>query len=197
MVTLPVSNMNQAVLHIKNMVCPRCIWAVHSLLEQAGCKNVDVVLGIAHFDDDGQVALPAIEEKLVSLGFSLITEKDQQQAELIKVAVIRYLDQIQENRATPLPKLSEFLSNHMGKNYSYISTLFSKHFGLTLEHYYLTLRIERVKELISYGELNVSEVASKLGYSSTQHLSRQFKDYTGLAVTEFKKNPSRAFLDSL
>ena len=84
--------------------------------------------------------------------------------------------------------LSKFISKSIGRDYSSLSKLFSKEVGQTLEHYYILLRIERVKELLDYDELNVSEIARKLGYSSVHYLSAQFRKITGVSVTTYRKN---------
>ena len=86
--------------------------------------------------------------------------------------------------------LSTHLENKLGKDYTYLSSLFSSKENITIEHFYILQKIEKAKELLKYDELTLSEIAYKLGYNSVNHLSSQFKKITGLTATEFKKNTS-------
>jgi AraC-like DNA-binding protein len=126
-----------------------------------------------------------IDEKLRQFGFELLTDRELQIVEQIKVEVLKYLD-ILEKRAVEY-NLSDYLVSEIGKNYSSLSKLFSKHENMTIENYYISRKVKRVKELLSYNELTLSEIAIQLGYSSVHYLSNQFKRVTGQSVSGYKK----------
>jgi YesN/AraC family two-component response regulator len=139
------------------------------------------------------VDLNLIGKRLRCHGFELLEDPEHQLAEKIKTGILDYLHR-QEAAAVDgqeIPTLSRFLTHAIGRSYSYLSKLFSKHEGKTLERHYIHLRIERVKELLDYGELNVSEVATKLGYSSVHYLSAQFKKVTGMSITTYRKDSEK------
>ncbi|AKQ44511.1 hypothetical protein TH63_00890 [Rufibacter radiotolerans] len=184
-------------LHIKNMVCPRCIATVTEVLTGQGLTVQDVKLGEATVTTEKKVNVPALSEALQAHGFELLQEKDEQLTDLIKTTLLEYQRQLEEEYQ-PMTT-SVYLSEKLGMSYQHLSKVFSQHTGTTLEKYLIRLKIERVKELISYGQLTLSEIAHRLQYSSVQHLSNQFKKVTGVSVTDYKKAPSvdRLPLDSL
>ncbi|MGV3540934.1 MAG: helix-turn-helix domain-containing protein [Rufibacter sp.] len=174
-------------LHIKNMVCPRCIATVTDVLTQQGYTVQDVKLG------EAVIAEPSIEAEQLNTalqehGFELLQEKDEQLTDLIKTTLLEYQRQLEEE-TLPLTT-SVYLSEKLGLSYQHLSKVFSQHTHTTIEKYLIKLKIERVKELLSYGQLTLSEIAYKLQYSSVQHLSNQFKKVTGVSVTDYKKDPS-------
>ncbi len=182
--------MKQMKLHIKDMICPRCETVIRQELEQLGAAVVTMQPGYATVEVPATVDLSMIAEKLRRHGFELLEDPELRLIEQIKIATLQYLYR-QESAATrreSIPTLSDFLSHTIGKSYSHLSKLFSRHEGKTLEHHYIHLRIERVKELLDYGELNVGEIAAKLGYSSVHYLSAQFKKVTGMSVSAYRKN---------
>ncbi|SHM90200.1 Helix-turn-helix domain-containing protein [Cyclobacterium lianum] len=185
-------------LHIKNMVCPRCILVVENELKALGVDIKDVKLGYAQVVLPQGITLPIVDDKLKEFGFELIFEADSILAEEVKTAVLAYLKHI-EQEGKEAKKLSDFISSKIGKNYNYISKIFSKQTGHTLEKYYILLRVEKVKELLDYAQLNVSEIALQLGYSSVHYLSNQFRRITGLSISDYKKRIriDRGFLDDL
>lgn len=188
-----------AVLKIKNMVCDRCIMSVREVLEHLGYEVNSVVLGRAELKDDVvDEELDRINEKLRTKGFELIREDSEALIEEIKATLIDYLKEVEENQNPP--KLSAFLADKMHHNYSYLSSRFSKEENSTIEQHFINLKIERVKELLSYDELTLSEIAWKLNYSSVQYLSNQFKKVTGETVSSFRENMDardRQSLDAL
>jgi AraC family transcriptional regulator len=173
-------------LFIKNMVCPRCITAVAAVLKQHGLKVEEVSLGEARVEQP-LPPLHLLDEDLQKIGFELIYEKEKQLAEQIKGILIDYLQHLQ-TAYQPITT-SAFLVQKTGQNYQYLSKLFSKFENLTIEKYFIRLRIERVKELLSYRQLTLSEIAWELKYSSVQHLSNQFKKVTGSSVSTYKSGP--------
>lgn len=177
--------MNLTELNIKNMVCDRCMLVVTDILEKLGLKVLHIELGRAEVENPEKISLKKINEALKKYGFELLKGKNQQLVEQIKTLLIQYVQE-SENKEE-LPNLSEYLANHIHQNYSTLSSVFSKSEDITIEKYLIHLKIERVKELLSYGELTLSEIAFKLNYSSVAHLSGQFKKTTGMSVTDYKK----------
>ena len=176
---------NSTIIYIRNMVCPRCVAAVRSALEDLGMEVVDVELGKAAVRGQELVSREKINKKLVDLGFELLEGRDQQKVEQIKTYLIEYVHELEQNQE--MPKVSEYLSEKMHFNYTSLSNLFSVQEDITIEKYLIHLKIERVKELLSYDELTLSEIAWRLKYSSVQYLSNQFRQITGMSVTDYKK----------
>ncbi len=172
-------------LHIKNMVCPRCIMVVRETLEELGFNVFEVELGRAVVEEGPTVTDEKVDEELKQYGFELIREKNQQLVEDIKTHLIRYVQELEQSEDAP--KVSEYLSGRLHQNYSSLSSAFSGNEDVTIEKYLIHLKIERVKELLSYGSMTLSEIAYKLNYSSVSHLSNQFKKVTGMSVTDYKK----------
>ena len=172
-------------LRIKNMVCPRCIMAVEKTMEDLGFDVNDVELGLVEFhepitlDDRNK-----IEAKLVKLGFEILEDKKSQTVERIKNQIIELVSKDLNDLTITL---SEYLSSKLQTEYNALSTLFSNQESQTIEQFYILQKIEKVKELLVYDELNLSEIAYKMNYSSVSHLSNQFKKVTGLAPTHFKE----------
>lgn len=175
----------EKVLSIKNMVCPRCITAVRQTLDELGLIVKSVELGHAVVENEDRVSNQTINKALQKHGFELIEGKDQQLVGQIKAQLIQYVQKL--NQWDETPKLSDYLTEHIHQNYSSLSSVFSHSEDITLEKYLIHLKIERVKELISYDELTLSEIAFKLKYSSAAHLSNQFKQVTGMSPTDYKK----------
>jgi AraC family transcriptional regulator len=176
----------ERVLHIKNMVCPRCIMVVRDRLIQIGLKVDHVELGYAKVvaPSHNELDLQRVNEVLEEVGFELMFDQEAVLVERIKVLVINYLYELEKKN---VEALSSYLSRNLGKNYTYLSKLFSKVEGRTLQKYLVLQKTERVKELLDYGELTLSQIASKLGYSSVHYLSSQFKSVTGQAVSTYKE----------
>jgi len=180
------------------MVCNRCIKVVKEELEKLGLKVEKVVLGEALISIDNlDIHLPKVKEVLESNGFELIDDKQAMVIENIKIAVIDLIHYKKENDGAI--NISKYLSNKLGMSYQYLSTLFSSMEGITIEKYIINQKIEKVKELLIYDDLTLSEISYKLNYSSVQHLSNQFKKITGFTPTEFKhlKEKNRIPLDKL
>ena len=173
-------------LSIRNMVCDRCIRVVREELEKLGLDVRHVALGEAVLaEGDQAVDIERIGLMLQENGFELIRDRRQKQIEHIRVAIIRVL-----HTDRPLPtrfRLSAYLAKELKEEYLSLSPLFSSVEGMTIEHYFILQKVERVKELLKYGEKALKEIAWDLGYSSTQHLSNQFKQVTGMTPTQFRK----------
>ncbi|WP_167616439.1 helix-turn-helix domain-containing protein [Maribellus sediminis] len=175
-----------AVLHIKNMVCPRCIESVQEVLTNEGFEVQQIKLGEAEIDRQPTTdQLENISRILHSKGFELLHDKKKIVVDQVKSEIIKLVHH-SENEILNV-NLSSHLSALIGADYSSISTLFSSSEGLTIERFTILQKIEKVKELLSYGELTASEIAFKLGYSSAAHLSSQFKKETGMTPGQYKK----------
>ena len=172
-------------LVIKNMVCPRCIESVRSVFESNSIAITEVSLGsvtIPHALSANQKE--QISEQLRERGFELLDDKRTQLINQIKAIIIREIHHQQE----PSPvNLSTLLSEQLHYDYAYLSRLFSAVEGRTIEKYVIAQKVEKVKELLTYGELTLSEIAFQMQYSSAAHLSAQFKKVTGMSPSEFKK----------
>lgn len=179
------------------MVCIRCQMVVKAELEKLGLRYCNVKIGEAEIIDTIlPEQLTELDIALKKSGLLLMDDKKSILVEKIKNAIIELVhyteDQIKVN-------LSDYLSENLNYDYTYLANLFSEVKGTTIEKFYLAHKIEKVKELIVYDELNLSEIAYKLHYSSVAHLSNQFKKFTGLTPTHFKnlKNKRRDSLDDV
>lgn len=172
-------------LSIKNMVCPRCIIAVETALTKLDIEfttvNLGEVLLVEALSDEEKSILA---EKLESIGFELLSDSKAQIIERIKTTIIEMVHY--QDQPEKIGHLIEQLPYLTGHGYSTLSKLFSDVEGITIEKYLILQKIERAKELILYKELNLSEIAYQLNYSSSQHFSRQFKAITGLSPSSFQ-----------
>ena len=167
------------------MVCNRCILVVKQELGRLNISECNVTLGEVETNEDiPDEQLRQLDANLSALGFELLDNSKQQLIEKIKNAVIQY---VHYNEDDSHYNFSEILSKSLHKDYSYLSNLFSEVEGLTIEKFIINQKIEKVKELLTYDELSLSEIAYKLGYSSVAHLSTQFKKVTGLTPSHFKQ----------
>lgn len=167
---------------IKGMVCNHCIEAVERVLRTSGLTPVSVTLGRAEIKENlDDAALQMLDSLLENEGFSRIVDAESRLVDSIKRAVIDHVRRPGECRLN----LSACLEKHLGVSYDTMSRVFSAHEGRTIEKYQMAQRVEWVKELLGYGQYTVSEIADMTGYSSTAHLSRQFKSLTGMTPTEY------------
>lgn len=172
-------------LFIKNMVCLRCKMIVESELEKLGFSSLSIELGEVLFKENlSSSQLYAIENTLKKYGFEGITDKRTQIIEQIKTAAIDYVFENKDNQQRL--NFSVFLEKRLLKDYTYLSHLFSEIESMTIEKHLIHLKIERVKELLVYDEMTLSQIAFDMEYSSVAHLSSQFKKITGLTPTYFK-----------
>jgi len=179
------------------MVCIRCQMVVKTELEKLGVRYLDVNIGeVVTPEDVSRDKLDQLDSALRKAGLMLMDDKKSILVEKIKGAVIELVHYTEEQIKT---NLSDYLSEKLNYDYTYLANLFSEVKGITIEKFYLTHKIEKVKELIVYDELNLSEIAYKLHYSSVSHLSNQFKKITGLTPSHFKKlkNKRRGTLEDV
>lgn len=171
-------------LFIKNMVCIRCKMVVKAELDKLNIIHKDLVLGeVDLLNSISQEQLEVLDVGLKAYGLELITDNRAKIIEKIKNTIIELIHYSDEEVKV---NFSAYLSEKLNYDYTYLSNLFSEVHGTTIEHFIIHQKIERVKELLVYNEINLSEIAWKLHYSSVQHLSTQFKQVTGLTPTFFK-----------
>lgn len=183
-------------LFIKNMVCPRCISAVELTLKNMNIEPLYVNLGeIKLANELNEVQQLELANNLNTLGFELLDDNKKQLIVKIKSIIIDHIHQ-QNDVKFAFPEL---LADQLNKEYSALSKLFSSTEGITIEQFVILQKIEKVKELLVYNEMTLSEIAFKLGYSSVAHLSSQFKKNIGLTPSQFKQQGlnSRKPLDAL
>lgn len=184
-------------LHIKNMVCNRCILVVKSELEKLGLNYLSVELGEVTFQKEiSKEEKTEISKQLEALGFEILDDANSKTIEKIKSILI---DLIQNKNNDINITISDYLKEKLHQDYNKLSNLFSEVEGISIEKYLINLKVEKVKELIVYNELTLSEIANLLHYSSSAHLSNQFKKVTGFSPSYFKKmkGSKRTQLDQL
>lgn len=184
-------------LLIKNMVCPRCISSVQDIFDKLNIPINKIEMGeVSLHEQLTAQQLQNVEEALKQVGFELIATRVNKIIEDIKKLCLDYLNLGMDNENL---KLSSFITKHLAYDYSYLSDLFSSVEGTTIEQYFIRQRIEKVKELLVYDQLSLTEISYQTGFSSVHHLSAQFKKITGLTPTYFKKigAAKRKSLDNL
>ena len=175
-------------LLVKNMVCNRCIRVVKDELQNLGITVNNIELGrVDTLEELGESTIAIVRQTLFDNGFELIDNRKHALVDAIKKILIEEVQYLKGNKPDNM-NYSEFLSQKMGYEYSYLSHLFSQETDQTIEQYIIALRIEKAKELLSYNELKVSEIAWILGYSSVAHLSGQFKKVTGQSPAAYKES---------
>ena len=184
---MPSRKRNSATLYIKNMVCNRCIKVVREELQKLGHDIRSIALGeVVVAAEPDAVAMRKIKAMLEDNGFELMEDQRVKIIERIKQVILRMVRRDAEKE--PLTeKYSEYIAREVGKDYRSMTALFSSVENITIEHFIILQRIERAKELLKYGELTLNEISYKLGYSSVQHLSNQFKQITGMTPSRFKR----------
>ncbi|KOY84562.1 AraC family transcriptional regulator [bacterium 336/3] len=172
-------------LHVKYMVSLRCKMVVKSELEKLGLQFISVDLGVAEiFEDISFDQREQFKVNLLKYGLELLEDKKSILIEKIKnviIEMIHYLDEI------PKMNYSEYISEKLDYDYVYLANIFSEVKGITIQQYIIIHKIEKVKELLLYDELNLTEISYKMHYSSVAHLSNQFKKVTGLSPSYYKK----------
>ncbi|MVN78816.1 helix-turn-helix domain-containing protein [Hymenobacter sp. HMF4947] len=170
--------------YIKYMVSVRCKMQVQDKLDKLGLHYGQVDLGEVEFKQDiSPEQHEQLQRELQELGVELLDHSKGAVIEQIQTCIMQLV-----LNADTLPKIknSEYINQQLDRDYAYLATLFSESTGVTIERSIIRHKIERVKELLLYDELNLTEIAAKLSYSSVAHLSGQFKKETGLTPTFFK-----------
>lgn len=175
------------ILHIKNMVCDRCLMIVRQQLENLGFAVRQISLGhveVTPEPDEEQLQLIASALKVP--GFELINKEADKTVEAIKNIVVELVhhSDLSELRTS----YSDLIAIRLGKDYTYLSRTFSNSQDMTIERFIIEQKVEKIKELLDYGELNLNEIAHQMGYSSSAHLSTQFKSITGLTPSQYRSS---------
>lgn len=181
------------------MVCHRCILAVEDVLRNSAILFKQVITGEIHFlESISQEQTDLLGTKLAKIGLELIDNRISGTIEKIKQLVIKKARNEVDEKENKM-KLSAYLSQHLYHEYTYLSSFFSSVEGRTIENYFIEQRIEKVKELLVYKEMTLSEISFEMEYSSVAHLSNQFKKITGLTPSHFKQVGSlkRKLLDQI
>lgn len=179
------------------MVCNRCIMVVQHELDKLGLVTKNIKLGEVTLERElTKEERDKLEESLVPLGFEVIDDRKSRMIEKMKNTIINLVHHLDNEVKT---NLSDVLSSELHHDYNYLSNLFSEVEGITVEKYFIAQKIEKVKELLVYDELSLSEIAMRLNYSSVAYLSNQFKKVTGLSPSHFKqiKDDKRKPLDKV
>ncbi|SEG45472.1 AraC-type DNA-binding protein [Flavobacterium urumqiense] len=172
-------------LYIKYMVSNRCKMAVKEELKKLGLHFIVVDLGeVEIMENISMIQREQLKKALLDSGLELMDDKKAMLIEKIKNVIIEMVHHSTENIKV---NFSDYLSEKMNHDYTYLSNLFSEVQGTTIEQFIISHKTERIKELIIYGELNITEIAWKMNYSSVAHLSSQFKKVTGLSPSHFKQ----------
>jgi AraC family transcriptional regulator len=171
-------------IFIKNMVCPRCITSVEDILKKNNLEATNVHLGeVVLPAEPSKEQLEILSNDLKAVGFELLDDQKTQLIEKIKSLLIQ---KVQEGDIEEHFSISKFITGNVFKDYPSLSKLFSEVEGITVEQFFILQKIEKTKEWLIYNELSLSDIAFRLGYSSTQHLSGQFKKLTGMTPGQFK-----------
>lgn len=171
-------------IYIKNMVCNRCILMVSQIFNEAKINVAKVKMGKVEITDTVTTeTLEQLNKRLTSVGFEIINDSKSRIIEKIKTITIDY---VYKHSGETKVNFSEYLTERLNLDYSYLSTLYSSVEGTTIEQHLIHLKIERVKELLVYDEKTLSEIAWELGYNSVAYLSGQFKKITGFTPSHFK-----------
>jgi AraC-like DNA-binding protein len=180
-----LTNILSMLLYIKYMVSLRCKMIVKDELERMGLQNTTLDLGVVEITEDITAdQWRRLQENLGKSGLELLDDKKSILIHKIKAVIIEMIHYSDE-----LPKVnySEYISEKIQYDYTYLSNIFSEVTGTTIQHFIIAHKIERVKELLLYDQLSLSEISYKLHYSSVAHLSNQFKKVTGLSPSFYKK----------
>lgn len=178
-------------LYIKYMVSLRCKMVVSQELERLGIKNAVVDLGTVELlDDISPEQRRILKDNLLKTGLEILDDKKSILIEKIKNVVI---EMIHYSDALPKENFSDYVSEKLGYDYTYLANTFSEVKGMTLQHFIIINKVEKVKELLLYDELNLTEISYKLNYSSVAHLSNQFKKITGLSPSFYKQLKQKRF----
>ena len=178
--------MDSKTLHIKNMVCNRCIKVVREEIEKLDYNVDKIELGEVQIStSEKNFDMEKIQSVLEKNGFELLSSRNANIIERVKILIINLIHHNEEDNLSEVNLHKEIIKNS-GLSYQYLSSLFSSIEGITIEKFIIQQKIEKAKELIVYDELTISEIVYRLGYSSVQHLSNQFKKVTGLSPSYFK-----------
>lgn len=174
-------------LSLKNMICNCCLRIIRIDLEAIGVEVLEIKLGQVTIQyDSSKIPFEHIVAAIKKSGFEIVEDREEILVEQLKSSIIEL---VHHSTYNAMVRNSDYLVEKFGLSYPHLSSLFSKHEKTTIEKYIIYQKIEKVKNLVDYGDLTLSEIAYMMGYSSVQYLSTQFKNITGVSVSEFKKEP--------
>ncbi|HLP54112.1 MAG TPA: AraC family transcriptional regulator [Fluviicola sp.] len=180
-------------LYIKYMASMRCKLAVKEVLNKLGLHSVVVELGTVEIMEElTREELDELKKELAAIGLELLDDRRMILIERIKgviIELVHYTDEL------PHINYSDYISEKLNYDYTYLANVFSEVKGTTIQQYIISLKIERVKELLMYDELNLTQIADLLNYSSVAHLSNQFKKITGLSPSFYKQLKERRYVN--
>jgi AraC-like DNA-binding protein len=181
-------------IFIKNMVCTRCKMVVKSELKQLGLHFTEVEIGYAEIKETlTHEQWAQLNEALKLSDLELIVDKKTLLVEKIKNAIIEIVHYSDEELKI---NLSDYLQEKLNHDYTYLANIFSSVMGITIERFFITTKIERVKAMLRCDDLQLTEIAYKMHYSSVAHLSNQFKKITGISPSQFKQSRQKEFAGS-
>ncbi|AVR46590.1 AraC family transcriptional regulator [Christiangramia fulva] len=184
---------NHRVIQIKNVVCQRCKRSVREILTALKIPFKRVSLGEAELERDlSDLEFPLLQEQLHKVGFELIFEKNERLVNQIKSIIIA---RIYKEEDFGEQKISDLLINRLHYDYSHLTHIFTKLEGKNIQKFHSEVKIERIKELLEYNELTISEIAHEMGYSSATYLSTQFKKPTGVIPSDYKNKEEKRKID--
>lgn len=173
--------------YLKSMVCNSCIKTIRKILDEFSVEIKKIIPGeVTIVLNDIGISENAIENEFKQNGFDILKNKDDILVEQIKIAIIELVHK--SDNMNSIIRNSDYLVEKLGYSYQYLSIIFSKKENKTLEKFIIMHKIEKVKELITYNELSLSEIAFIMGYSSIQYLSNQFKKTTGISISDYKNH---------
>jgi AraC-like DNA-binding protein len=171
------------VLYIKNMVSLRCKIRVKQELEKLGLASSTIELGVVQLIEKITIAQrKCLIENLLGSGLELLQDK---RSILIEKVINVIIELVHYSDDLPTTNYSNYISSKVGYDYTYLSNLFSQVKGINIQQFIINHKIEKVKELLQYKELNLTEISYKLHYSSVSHLSNQFKKVTGFSPSAY------------
>ncbi|WP_189605079.1 helix-turn-helix domain-containing protein [Salinimicrobium marinum] len=177
-------------IHVKNMVCDRCIIAVTEIMDRLGISYKTITLGeVALENSMSKTALEELKLEFLKIGFEVIDDKYDKLINKMKSLIIK---EVYETDITPDKRLSEILAGSLMYDYSFLSSLFKKSEGMSIEKFRSDLKLERAKELLEYGELNINEIAAEIGYKSVSYFCSKFKKETGYTPLAYQKKHIRS-----
>lgn len=182
----------EEIVYIQNMLTPRDILSVNNELERLGLKVKGVELGTAAFINTGNLKRKELVKALKDVGYYVLEKKEKEFVDQAKNCIGVYLDKLYSNIEVPL--LSDFLEEQMGMSYGRISKQFRKLERRTIENYFISLKVDKVKSLINTTNLSIRDIALRMKYSGPQTLAKTFKETTGLSIYQYKKKDHPGFL---
>lgn len=182
----------EEIIYIQNMLTPRDIMAVSNVLERLGLKVKEIELGTAAFINVTHQNSEVLAKNLAAIGYRLFEKEEKYFVDQVKHGVSDYLRKRNANLEVSL--LSDFLENYMGMPYARISKRFRKIEGRTIENFFISLKIEKVKSLINTTDLTIKDIAVQMKYSGPKTLAKTFRERTGLSIYHYKRRDHPGFL---